>query len=769
MKLVKLKKKEEKKGQMGVQWKSKMAVQLAAVIVLIIAIAVTAIGTINYRSDIRDLLENKKEANKIMAKVVALQADLYITSSMETMRTLIATVNFETLDEYGKNTTLGKMASVNVQFKSVYMTDMGGNVLASTNYRRDNGKNYKDTIWFKEAAAGRTYVSDTFIDEDSKMPVITIAMPIENIVSGQTGVMAADLRLDRLFYLTKDMKIGETGYSYIVDKKGNIIAHPQFKEKVLTKYNALEKGIKGVVSVIEGKSDVEIYEDTEGQKVVGGYAPVPSTKWGILVEQQYREITEQGRIALWRTIVISLAVILFGLLASVLFARAFTKPITDMLKVVNKIKTGDLTERIKVNTTNEIGLLQKAFNDMTASLAQLIQDVSRLSGQINSSAKALESNAQLTAEAANDITMAIHEVVSGTEKQIHSVERSTQAVSQMIEGVRSVSDNAAEILKSSSYASELARNGAENIEEIIKTMKSIDETVGESAVLIKELSIHTYKIGDIVQLIKQISDQTNLLALNAAIEAARAGEHGRGFAVVAEEVRKLAEQSAKASANIVELIKKIEQETDRVVKTMECSLEGVKNGTKVVSGTTRSFHEIIQETQKVAHEVESFTAAIEELTAGMDLVEHSMTEVNHVSQSTAASTQIVLASTQEQDNAIREITDFIGGLSQMVHNLEQLIQRFNTGHGEASDRAVDDYGIEREQQETEDSMEKKEVGETEDTAEIQEENTVSDGEEVPFGESGEELDPPVEEHDAWEEDVEFDLEGERRETDAAGQ
>lgn len=656
---------------------SRMVVQLAAVIVLIITLTVTSIGIMNYRSDVQDLLENKKEANKIMAKVVAQQVDLYITSSLDAMKTVAAIIDFENLDKYEKNISLGKVVSKNVQFKSAYITDMDGNIAASTNSRRDDGKNYKNTDWFKESAAGKTYISDTFIDEDSKMPIIIISMPIESMVSGQTGVIAVDLRLDRLFYLTKDMKMGETGYSYIVDKKGNIIAHPQFKEKVLAKQNALEQGIKGVASVIEGKSDVEIYQDDEGRKVVGGYAPVSSTRWGVLVEQQYSEIISQGMAALIRVIVISLVVILLSILGSSFFARAFTKPITDMLKVVNKIKEGKLTERIQVNAKNEVGLLQQAFNDMVDSLSELIQDVSHASLQINRSTKELESNAQLMAEAASEITAAINDVAGGTEKQMHSVETSTEVVNQMIEGVRSVSDNATEILKSSTYASELARNGAQDIEEIVKTMKSIDETVGQSATLIKELSVHTYQIGDIVQLIKQISDQTNLLALNAAIEAARAGEHGRGFSVVADEVRKLAEQSAKATISIVELIKKIEKETDRAVKAMESSLEGARNGTKVVRGTTQSFHDIIQETQKVAHEVESFTGAIQELTAGMDLVEQSILEVNHVSQSTAASSQEVLASTEEQDQAIRQITEAIKGLGEMAHHLDTFIQRFD--------------------------------------------------------------------------------------------
>ncbi|MFZ5968203.1 MAG: methyl-accepting chemotaxis protein [Bacillota bacterium] len=668
----------------GIQTKSKMKVQLSVVIVLIIAVTISAIGTVNYFNDIDDVVDSKKEANKLMAEVVSRQVQMYLTSSIETLRTFAATTDFDTIDSYTQNMLLGKVVSNNVQFKSVYITDLEGNVTGTTNSRRDNGKNYKSALWHQDASKGKVHISDVMIDKDSSNPVIVVALPIESILKGQTGVIAADLRLDRLFYLTKDMKVGKTGFSYIVDQKGNIIAHPDFKEKVLTKYNAVENGIQGAIEVTKGNNNVMVYEDTEGNKVVGGYAFVPLTMWGVLVEQQYDEIKEQAANTLQRTFMISVIFILLGLLVSMFFANVFTKPLSDMIGVVNKIKDGDLRERIKVNSTNEVGILQQAFNEMADSLAVLIQDVNGAAKQIYQSTKDLESNAQLTSEAAAEIAVTIDEVAYGTEKQIKSVETSTFAVNQMIEGVKSVSENAIEILESSNYASELASKGAEDIEDIVSSMRSIDETVGESAGLIKELSVHTYQISDIVQLIKQISDQTNLLALNAAIEAARAGEHGRGFAVVAEEVRKLADQSAQASTKIVELIKKIQQETDRVVKTMESSLEGVKNGTNVINGTTKSFHSIIEETQKVTQKVEGFAAAIEELTAGMDLVEQSIIEVNQVSQATAASTQVVFASTEEQDHAIRCITDSISGLSKMTENLELVIQRFNTGNQDKS-------------------------------------------------------------------------------------
>ncbi|WZL73767.1 methyl-accepting chemotaxis protein [Clostridiaceae bacterium 35-E11] len=658
------------------QWQSKMKVQLTMVIVLMMGLTVIAIGTINYYNDIQKMVESKKEANLIMAKTVASEVDMYVTDAIRGMKTVIATVDFEHMDAYEKNTTLAKIASNNEQFKAIYMTDLEGNIVATTNAKRDSGQNYQKEAWFQQAMKENIYMSQTFIDQDANIPIIVIALPIENIVSGKTGMMAVDLRLDRLYYLIRNMKIGETGFSYIVDQQGNIIAHPQFKEKVLTKYNAAKNGVLGVQNVIEGKEGVDIYHDTENRKVIGAYFPTTSTNWGILVEQPYHEVIKQGKEALRRTFIISNFFILVSLFVGVIFARIFTRPILDMVKVANQIKDGDLTERIQVRTTNEVGVLQQAFNEMANALANIIKDVHRAAEKVRHCITDLENNAELTAGAVTEITAVMDEVAAGTEKQIVSIKNTTDMVDQMSYSVKRVSENTLKFQKASNQAVNVAQKGAEDIEKMNATIQSIDETVGESAKQIEQLIHHTHQIEDIVQLIKGISDQTNLLALNAAIEAARAGEHGRGFAVVADEIRKLAEQSAKASSNIVSLTETMQNETDHAIKAMEDSLQKVQNGTQIIGSTSQSFYKIIEETQMMAKEVEEFTGAVQQLNVGIDTVDNAIKEVSQISETTASGTQTVLASTEEQDISIRQITHEMKGLSSMIYELEKMVERF---------------------------------------------------------------------------------------------
>jgi len=667
---------EAKKKHRVKRTNGKMRVQLSLVIVIMITVTVSAIGAINYFNDINRLVEGKKTVNLMMSKVAADQVDMYVASSIDVLETVAETVEFQDMDRLEKNFALSKITTKNVQFKSTFITDLQGNIVGTSKGNAGEGKNYANEEWFKAAVNGQTFISNTLIDEESNVPMVVLSIPLERTISGKTGVLAVELRLDRLFYLTRNIKTGDTGICYIVDSQGKIIAHPQFTEKVLTSFNALDKGIVGVQNVLGGNDGAEIYVDMDGYKVVGGYSLASNTKWGVVVEQQYSEITSQGRASLNRTFMISIFFILAGLAASLVFSNIFVKPIINMVQVANKIKDGDLTDRIVVSAKNEVGILQGTVNDMADSLTIIIKDVKSVGQNILHSMNNLAANAERTSEAVTEIAAVVDQVAAGTDKQLDSVKSTASVVQQISINAKQVTENSIMILNATNHASNIAKEGMSEIQNINETMNAIDHTVVKSSNLIKELSDHTQQIGQIVQIIKGISDQTNLLALNAAIEAARAGEHGLGFAVVADEVRKLAEQSNKASTQIVELINKIQKETGNVVKTMENSMSEVRKGTKIVSGTTASFYNIIEETHKVAREVEDFTAAMEELSAGMDLVENAIDEVSVISKSTVSGTQTILENTIQQDSAIKDIIKDISSLTDMVSQLEDSMKKF---------------------------------------------------------------------------------------------
>lgn len=654
----------------------KMRVQLSLVIVIMITVTVSAIGAINYFNDINRLVEGKKTVNLMMSKVAADQVDMYVANSIDVLETVAETVEFQDMDRLEKNFALSKITTKNVQFKSTFITDLQGNIVGTSKGNSGLGKNYANEEWFKAAVNGQSFISNTLIDAESNVPMVVLSIPLERTISGKTGVLAVELRLDRLFYLTRNIKTGDTGICYIVDSEGKVIAHPQFTEKVLTSFNALESGIVGVQNVLGGNDGAEIYVDMDGHKVVGGYSLASTTKWGVVVEQQYSEITSQGRASLNRTFLISIFFILAGLVASLVFSNIFVKPIIKMVQVANKIKDGDLTDRIVVSAKNEVGILQGTVNNMADSLTIIIKDVKGVGQNILHSMNNLAANAERTSEAVTEIAAVVDQVAAGTDKQLDSVKSTASVVQQISTNVKQITENSIMILNATNHASDIAKDGMSEIQNINETMNAIDHTVVKSSDLIKELSDHTQQIGQIVQIIKGISDQTNLLALNAAIEAARAGEHGLGFAVVADEVRKLAEQSNKASAQIVELINKIQRETGNVVKTMENSMSEVRKGTKIVSGTTTSFYNIIEETHKVAREVEDFTAAMEELSAGMDLVENAIDEVSVISKSTVSGTQTILENTIQQDSAIKDIIKDISSLTDMVSQLEDSMKKF---------------------------------------------------------------------------------------------
>lgn len=359
-----------------------------------------------------------------------------------------------------------------------------------------------------------------------------------------------------------------------------------------------------------------------------------------------------------------------------LSARAIAAPIRNMAKAAESMAGGDLTQRVQKTSDDEVGQLAVSFSAMGESLQNLISQVQGSALQLAEAAATLTDNAEQSSQASHQVAVSITDVAQAAERQMQAADKASLGVAELATEIQHVAENANQVAEKSAQAVQSAKTGGEAAERAVNQMVGIESTVSRSAAVVSRLGERSKEIGQIVDTITGIAGQTNLLALNAAIEAARAGEQGRGFAVVADEVRKLAEQSGTAAAQIAALIGEIRKETDQAVAAMNEGTREVKIGADVVATAGQAFHEIIALIGQVAAQVEEISAAMEQMAGGSAEIVGAVREIDVLSKSAAGEAQSVSAATQEQTAAIGEIAISSRGLSKLGEELQKMVRLF---------------------------------------------------------------------------------------------
>ena len=377
-------------------------------------------------------------------------------------------------------------------------------------------------------------------------------------------------------------------------------------------------------------------------------------------------------------IILAIVSILIFTLVSLLISRFITKPISNIQSLMFEAEKGNLTVSGYYNSRDELGQLTNSFNKMTEGIRTVIRQVSETAEQVAASSEQLHANAEETSKATELIARTMEGMAAGSDQQLQQVSRTSETVNELSSSVQQIAVNAQQVSATAADASEKAAAGNKSIHEAMSQMQSINSTVNGLSVVIQGLGQRSGDIEQIIESITSIAAQTNLLALNAAIEAARAGEHGRGFAVVADEVRKLAEESARSANQIGDLIAAIQTDTDNAIQSMESAATEVLQGIRVINTAGGTFDEINHSVSSVTSQIQEVSAAVHKMAAGTGQIVQYMSVINDISETASASTQNVSAASEEQMASMEEIASSAESLSEMAAELQRLTQQFTS-------------------------------------------------------------------------------------------
>jgi twitching motility protein PilJ len=320
--------------------------------------------------------------------------------------------------------------------------------------------------------------------------------------------------------------------------------------------------------------------------------------------------------------------------------------ILRLMNELSDLADGDLTIRATVSE-DITGAIADSVNYTTDELRKLVSRVTTASQQV--------------ARATSEAGVVTKDLLKATQKQAAEIRDAGGAVELMTKSIQEVDSSAAQSSEVARRTLEVTERGARAVQNSVSGMDGIREQIQDTSKRIKRLGESSQEIGEIVDLISDITEQTNVLALNAAIQAASAGEAGRGFAVVAEEVQRLAERSAEATKQIGMLVKTIQADTQDAVAAMEKSTQGVVDGAKLSDAAGQALREIENSTRELTDLVNSISVSTQVQTDMAREVAGVMGDILKITEQTSQSTQRTNASVAQVEGLASELSSSVSG------------------------------------------------------------------------------------------------------------